>query len=411
MSVYSSPSVVWSPKGERVNDMMKARLEAEAERLLRALDALGPTLFDEAQRLCAAGHGRTVTYSPKVFIPVTRLCRDVCTYCTFVRQPRQVPSPYLSPDELLALCRQAKAAGCTEALFTLGDKPELRYAAARRALDELGYASTVDYVAALCATVLAETGLLPHVNAGVMDEADLLKLRTVSASQGLMLEQASPALMERGGPHYGSPDKDPALRMAMIEAAGRLAIPFTSGILIGIGESRRDRLVSLLMLRETHERYGHIQEIIVQNFRAKPDTRMAAAAEPDLDDLMWTAAAARLVLGPAMNIQVPPNLSYADFPRLLKAGINDWGGVSPVTPDHVNPEAPWPEIATLERRIRGGGSHAGAASAGLSGVHARRAAMARRGRAPGRVPPRRQRRLRPRGRLVARPDGRGASLA
>jgi FO synthase len=256
---------------------------------------------------------------------------------------------------VLAIARAGQAAGCHEALFTLGDKPELRYPAARAALARLGHASTVEYLAAMCELVLAETGLLPHVNAGVMSEDEIAALRRVSVSQGIMLESISPRLCAPGGPHFGSPDKDPQVRLAMIEAAGRQRVPFTSGILIGIGETRHERIASLLALRDVHARYGHLQEVIVQNFRAKPGTRMAGFAEPPLDDVLWTGAVARLILGPAMNIQVPPNLSFSDFPRLLETGINDWGGISPVTADHVNPEAPWPQIATLERATAAAG--------------------------------------------------------
>lgn len=327
--------------------MSRADRKSElAQHLLEDFEGLGAELLAAARELRDAGHGRIVTYSPKVFLPVTRLCRDVCTYCTFAKTPGQVSSPYMSVGEVLALVREGRKLGCTEALFTLGDKPELRYAAAREALQRLGHTSTADYVATLCEAVLAE-GLLPHVNAGVLDSEALLKLRAVSVSQGLMLEQTTPRLLMRGGAHFGSPDKDPALRLAMIEEAGRLAIPFTTGILIGIGETRLERIESLLAIRNIHARHGHIQEIIVQNFRAKPDTRMAGAKDPDLDELMWSVAAARMVFGPEMNIQAPPNLSYSDFPRLLDAGINDWGGVSPLTPDHVNPEAPWPSLETL----------------------------------------------------------------
>ncbi|MCK8785677.1 5-amino-6-(D-ribitylamino)uracil--L-tyrosine 4-hydroxyphenyl transferase CofH [Roseomonas sp. NAR14] len=329
---------------------------AEARDLLAALSRRPlPDLLDAAAALGRAGHGGVVGYSRKVFIPLTRLCRDACGYCTFARGPREVARPYLLPEEVLAIARAGQAAGCREALFTLGDKPELRYAAARAALRELGFGSTTEYLAHLCALVLRETGLLPHVNAGVMPEAEIAALRRVSVSQGLMLENVSPRLGERGGPHHGAPDKDPALRLAMLEAAGRLAVPFTSGILIGIGETRLERLESLLALRDLHARHGHLQEVIVQNFRAKPGTRMAASEEPEFDELLWTAAAARLVLGPAMNIQVPPNLSFSAFPRLLAAGINDWGGISPVTADHVNPDAPWPQIPALRAATEAAG--------------------------------------------------------
>ncbi|HLN10984.1 MAG TPA: 5-amino-6-(D-ribitylamino)uracil--L-tyrosine 4-hydroxyphenyl transferase CofH [Xanthobacteraceae bacterium] len=316
-------------------------LEAEFERMPLA------DLLAQARALGRLGHGDVISYSRKVFIPLTRLCRDVCGYCTFAKVPRELDVAYLSPDEVLDIARAGQATGCREALFTLGDKPELRYATARGALRRLGYASTVAYLAAMCELVIRETGLLPHVNAGVMTEDEIAALRRVSVSQGIMLENVSSRLCEPGGAHFGSPDKDPQVRLAMIEAAGRQRVPFTSGILIGIGETRRERIRSLVALRDLHARYGHLQEIIVQNFRAKPGTRMVGSAEPPLDDLMWTAAVARLLLGSGMNIQVPPNLSYDAFPQLAGCGINDWGGISPVTADHVNPEAPWPQIARL----------------------------------------------------------------
>lgn len=306
------------------------------------------SLLSEARLLRERGHGNTISYSRKVFIPLTRLCRDTCAYCTFATTPSKLATPFLSPDDVLAIARAGKRAGCHETLFTLGDKPELRYPAARKSLAALGYSSTVDYLVAMCDLVLCETGLLPHVNAGVMTEAEIGLLRGASVSQGIMLENVSERLCQRGGPHFGSPDKEPQVRLAMIAAAGRMQVPFTSGILIGIGETRRERIESLLALRDLHMRHGHLQEIIIQNFRAKHGTRMASLNEPNLDDLMWTAAIARVIFGPEMNIQVPPNLSYERFAELLKAGINDWGGVSPVTPDHVNPEAPWPELDTLE---------------------------------------------------------------
>src|SRR5437763_14925177 len=258
-------------------------------------------------------------------------------------------------DEVLAIARAGAAAGCHEALFTLGDKPELRYRVAREELAALGCETTLEYLARAAHAVLDETGLLPHLNPGVMSAADLAALRPVSASMGIMLETSSERLSRRGGPHFGSPDKLPARRLATIEAAGRLAIPFTTGILIGIGETRAERLEALAAIRELADRYGHVQEVIVQNFRAKPGTKMAHAPEPPLEELLWTAAAARILLGPAASIQCPPNLSYDDFPRLLEAGIDDWGGVSPVTVDHGNPEAPWPEIERLERATRAAG--------------------------------------------------------
>jgi FO synthase len=312
-------------------------------------------LAGEARRLRALGHGRLVTFSPKVFIPLTKLCRDVCGYCTFARPPRRGERAYMSEDEVLEVAHAGAAAGCREALFTLGDKPELRYHVARAELAALGCETTLEYLARCARLVLEETGLLPHVNPGVLSVEDSRALRRVSVSQGLMLETTAERLAERGGPHWASPDKLPAARLATIEAAGAARVPFTTGILIGIGETRPERVEALLAIRALGERGGHVQEVIVQNFRAKPGTRMATAPEPPLEELLWTCAAARLVLGADWNIQAPPNLSYADFPRLLDAGINDWGGVSPVTVDHVNPEAPWPELERLGEATRSRG--------------------------------------------------------
>jgi FO synthase len=312
-------------------------------------------LAGEARRLRELGHGRLVTYSPKVFIPLTKLCRDVCGYCTFARPPRRGERAYMSEDEVLGVARAGAAAGCREALFTLGDKPESRYRVARAELSAMGCETTLEYLARCARLVLEETGLLPHVNPGVLSVGDARALRRVSVSQGLMLETTAERLAERGGPHWASPDKLPAARLATIEAAGAAQVPFTTGILIGIGETRRERLEALLAIRALGERGCHVQEVIVQNFRAKPGTRMAAAPEPPLEELLWTCAAARSVLGAVWNIQAPPNLSYQDFPRLLDAGINDWGGVSPVTVDHVNPEAPWPELERLGEATRSRG--------------------------------------------------------
>ncbi len=310
----------------------------------RLLAASTEELCAEARRLRST---RVVTYSPKVFIPLTKLCRDVCHYCTFAHPPRRGERAYMSEDEVLEVARAGAAAGCREALFTLGDKPELRYRVAREELAALGCATTVEYLARCAKLVLEETGLLPHTNPGVISREELASLREVSVSQGLMLESASARLAQRGGPHFGSPDKLPEARLETIRLAGELRVPFTTGVLIGIGETREERLESLLAIRELGERYGHVQEVIVQNFRAKPGTKMADHAEPSLDELLWTAAAARILLGPDWHIQCPPNLSGDDFGRLLDAGIDDWGGVSPVTIDHVNPEAPWPELARL----------------------------------------------------------------
>jgi FO synthase len=322
---------------------------------LALVEADAADLLAPAQALRAEGKGSLVTYSPKVFIPLTKLCRDVCHYCTFAAPPKRGERAYLSADEVLAIARAGAEAGCKEALFTLGDKPELRYRAAREELGELGCETTIEYLVRMCRLVLDETGLLPHANPGVMTRAELRALSEVTASQGIMLETASDRLSERGGPHFGSPDKVPAVRLETLRLAGEERIPFTSGILIGIGETRLERIEALLAIGDLHERFGHVQEVIVQNFRAKPGTLMAGREEPSLDELLWTAAAARLVLGADMNVQCPPNLSYGDFPRLLEAGINDWGGVSPVTIDHVNPEAPWPEIELLTAATRAAG--------------------------------------------------------
>jgi len=310
------------------------------------LDMPIDTLMACATQIRDDGHGRLVSYSRKVFIPLTELCRDVCHYCTFAKTPKKIDVPFLSPEQVLEIARAGQVSGCKEALFTLGDKPEQRYAVAREALAEMGYDTTLDYLHAMAELVINETGLLPHFNPGVMTRNELAKLREVSVSMGIMLESTSLRLMERGGCHFGSPDKDPAVRLETIRHAGELKIPFTSGILIGIGETRADRIESLLALRNLHEEFGHIQEIIIQNFRAKPNTKMADVPEPDLADLQWTIAIARVIFGADMSIQAPPNLSDGGA-GLIAAGINDWGGVSPVTPDHVNPEAPWPHLDHL----------------------------------------------------------------
>ena len=309
----------------------------------------------EAARLRDARHGAIMTYSRKVFIPLTHLCRDSCHYCTFAQPPRRGAAAYMSPDDVLAVARAGVAAGCTEALFTLGDKPELRYAAARAELPALGFASTLDYLHAMAALVLRETGLLPHLNPGVMSRDDMARLRPVSASMGLMLETASDRLSARSGVHFGSPDKVPAVRLATIAAAGELAIPFTTGLLIGIGETRHERIEALLALRDLHAMYGHIQEIIIQPFRAKPGTRMATSADTSDDELLWTLAVARIVLGGATNLQTPPNLAPKLLRQAIDAGINDWGGISPVTPDFVNPEAPWPHVDALASEVAASG--------------------------------------------------------
>ncbi|TML65326.1 MAG: 7,8-didemethyl-8-hydroxy-5-deazariboflavin synthase subunit CofH [Actinobacteria bacterium] len=296
----------------------------------------------EAATIRDRHHGTRVTYSPKVFVPLTHLCRDRCGYCTFAQPPARVVAPYLSPDEVLDIARAGAAAGCHEVLFTLGERPEDRYPAAREWLDANGYPSTVDYLVAACRLVVEETGLLPHANAGALYEPELAALRPVAPSQGMMLESLNPAL----DCHRGSPDKTPERRLATLEAAGRLGIPFTTGILVGIGESRHDRLVALQAIAASHQHHGHVQEVIVQNFLPKPGTAMHSAPACPQDDYLWTVAAARVLLPPAVHLQAPPNLSD-DFGALLGAGIDDWGGVSPVTPDHVNPERPWPALDRL----------------------------------------------------------------
>lgn len=306
-------------------------------------------LISATEQMTLGAFGPLVTYSRKVFIPLTHLCRDVCHYCTFATPPARQAKAYLDRGEVLAIARAGQAAGCREALFTLGDRPEARYGVAREALAAMGHETTLSYLREVAQLVLDETGLLPHLNPGLMDAADYAALRPVSASMGLMLETASDRLSQKGGPHWGSPDKLPARRLAAIEAAGRAQVPFTTGILIGIGETRTERVEALLAIRDLHRTYGHIQEVIVQNFRAKPGTRMATHAEPSLSEHLWTIAAARLILGPDMVIQAPPNLHAPDeLAALLRAGVNDWGGVSPVTPDHVNPEAPWPHLDALD---------------------------------------------------------------
>ena len=330
------------------------RLDEDRALALAGFEDTG-ALMEAARDLRDRRTGDVVTYSPKIFIPLTELCRDVCRYCTFAKTPGNLRAPYLSVDEAIDIAGRGAEAGCTEALFTLGDQPERRYRAAREALARMGFESTIDYLVHAARRVHEETGLLPHVNPGVMQREELARLREVSVSAGIMLESTSRRLCEKGGPHYGSPDKDPEVRLATLARAGALAVPFTTGILIGIGETRRERIESLLAIRDIHERHGHIQEVIVQNFRAKPGTPMAAAPEPSLDDHLWTIAVARLVLGSDTSVQAPPNLRPGVLARLVEAGLDDWGGVSPVTPDHVNPEAPWPHLAELARATESAG--------------------------------------------------------
>ncbi len=336
-----------------------ARLNDAQLRALAAAPSAGSTeaVLACAETLTLAGHGRLVGHSRKVFIPVTRLCRNVCGYCSFATSPTTLPQAFLSMDEVLDIARAGAAAGCREALFTLGEKPELRYRAAREALQALGYESTVDYVAALAERVFRETGLLPHINAGNLNAAEFARLRPHAASMGIMLESAASRLGERGQAHWNCPDKDPVARLATLAAAGEAGVAMTSGILIGIGETAMERVEALLALRAIHERYGNLQEVIVQNFRAKARTPMAHASEPTLAEHAWTIAMARLVFGASMSIQAPPNLRAGELQALIDAGVNDWGGISPVTIDHVNPEAAWPELEQLATETRACGRH------------------------------------------------------
>ncbi|HLW61205.1 MAG TPA: 7,8-didemethyl-8-hydroxy-5-deazariboflavin synthase CofG [bacterium] len=319
----------------------------DAALLMACPEADLPAVCAAARALRTLGKGRTVSFSPKVFIPLTRLCRDTCGYCTFRTDPENDPGLYMTPEDVLAVARGGERLGCTEALFTLGERPEQRFPEARRWLAHRGHRSTLSYLGEVAALVLRETGLGPHLNPGTMTRTEMAGLREVSASMGLMLESVSERLCRPGGPHANAPSKRPRARLATLEAAGALRVPFTTGILIGIGETPQERVDALLAIRESHARWGHVQEVIVQNFRAKPHTAMAGAAEPGILDVVRTAAVARLVLGPEANIQVPPNLSAVDFPIYLEAGINDWGGISPLTIDYVNPEAPWPQIDAL----------------------------------------------------------------
>tara|TARA_B100000674_G_scaffold165312_2_gene132649 strand:+ start:1109 stop:3562 length:2454 start_codon:yes stop_codon:yes gene_type:complete len=306
-------------------------------------------LMEAATLLRDSHFENVVTYSKKIFIPLTNLCRDVCHYCTFAKAPKKVEKPYMSFEEIVSLAQQGKEMGCKEALFTLGEKPELRYKTARDFLKANGFNTTIEYLTEAAQLVFDETGLLPHMNPGTLSVDECASLRQVAPSMGMMLESASDRLCEKGMPHFGSPDKKPSVRLETLRETGRQRIPFTTGILMGIGETRQERIESLLKIRDIHEEYGHIQEIIIQNFRAKLGTKMKNAPEPSLNDLLWTLSVARLLFGAKMSVQVPPNLSPGNINPLLEAGINDWGGVSPLTPDHVNPEAPWPHLDKLSK--------------------------------------------------------------
>ena len=327
-----------------------AQGEPPSEKDALALTSVTNTaaLIELASSIRDAGFGNVVTYSRKVFIPLTRLCRDVCHYCTFATTPRNLQATYLGIDEVIKIAHDGASMGCKEALFTLGEKPEIRYRAAREWLETHGYKSTIDYLRHAANLVFEETGLLPHLNPGNMTMEEFRMLRSVAPSMGMMLESSSERLTRKGQPHYGSPDKVPAIRLQTLSDAGGVRVPTTTGVLIGIGETRRERIDSLLDIRRVHQQFGHIQEVIVQNFRAKPGTKMHSAPEPDLEELLWTISVARIIFGSGMSIQAPPNLSPGVLPQIVNAGVNDWGGVSPLTPDFVNPEAPWPHLDELE---------------------------------------------------------------
>jgi FO synthase len=312
---------------------------------------------DGITALCAAasklrdkGKGRTVTFSPKVFIPLTMLCRDFCGYCTFRQDPKSAGDLYMSPEQILKVARAGQALGCTEALFTLGERPEQRYPEAKEWLVQRGYQTTLEYLTDMCRMVAEETSLLPHANPGTMSRREMAALRPYNPSMGLMLESTSPRLYQEGGPHEFAPSKRPRVRLRTLEIGGELGVPFTTGILVGIGETRLERIDALLEIRKLHEGHGHIQEVIIQNFRAKPNTPMGGEPHARAEELRWTVAAARMIFGSGMNLQVPPNLNTDDYQVYLDAGINDWGGVSPLTIDFVNPEAPWPGLADLRDR-------------------------------------------------------------
>lgn len=340
------------------SDLLESALEAGLEghgisgeeALLLMNRAPLSILCEAASAVRNRSKGRSVSYSRKVFIPLTHLCRDYCGYCTFRADPRPGVPPYMVPDEVLAVAQAGRRAGCKEALFSLGDQPERAFPEAKVFLKSMGFDRTLEYLAAMCELVLEKTGLLPHSNPGLMPREDLRRLRETNVSVGLMFEAASTRLLRPGGAHWNAPDKVPLLRFRTIENAGELSMAFTTGILIGIGETNEERVDALLLIRSAHEKYGHIQEVIIQPFRAKQDIRMADSPEPSKEDLQRTIAVARLILGGDVNIQSPPNLLSQDYPELLNAGINDWGGISPVTKDFINPEAAWPQISELAVR-------------------------------------------------------------
>jgi 7,8-didemethyl-8-hydroxy-5-deazariboflavin synthase CofG subunit len=346
-----------SPVDRALDRVAEGRVPSAAE-ATALLDTPAPrlrTLLDAAAALRDRGHGRRITFSAKVFIPLTTLCRDYCGYCTFRKDPGEPGAFTMTPEQVLALARAGARLGAKEALFSLGDRPEALFPEHRAFLRRMGHRTTLGYLRDVSAQVLEETGMLPHANPGLMSERDLAALREVNVSMGIMLESTSERLLAPGAAHDRAPDKVPARRLRTIARAGALGIPFTTGILIGIGETHAERVESLLAIRDLHERHGHIQEVIVQNFRAKPTIPMRGWPDPGSVELLRTVAVARLLLGPAMNIQAPPNLSVDGYERLAAAGLNDWGGVSPLTPDHINPECPWPGLSELRRRTESAG--------------------------------------------------------
>ena len=338
----------WAQAGREIGD-------AEANLLTSVEGGQVPGLCAAAAGIRDRGKGRVVTFSPKVFIPLTRLCRDFCGYCTFRQDPTSAASLYLTPEQVLDVARRGQQLGCTEALFTLGERPEQRYPEAKEWLERRGFKTTLEYLAYVCRLVIEETSLLPHANPGTMSRREMAELQPYNPSMGLMLESTSEKLYQPGGPHELAPSKRPRVRLRTLEIAGELGIPFTTGILVGIGETRQDRIDSLLAIRRLQQAHGHVQEVIIQNFRAKPATPMEGQPDASTVEMLWTVAVARLLLGPDANIQVPPNLSASDYEIYLDAGINDWGGVSPLTIDYVNPEAPWPGLAELRDRSQAKG--------------------------------------------------------
>jgi FO synthase len=333
----------WAQAGREIAD-------GEASLLISAENDQVAALCGVAAGIRDRGKGHVVTFSPKVFIPLTRLCRDFCGYCTFRQDPSSAASLYLTPEQVLDVARRGQQMGCTEALFTLGERPEQRYSEAKEWLERRGFKTTLEYLAYVCRLVMEETSLLPHANPGTMSRREMTALQPYNPSMGLMLESTSDRLYQAGGPHELAPSKRPRVRLRTLEIAGELGIPFTTGILVGIGETRQDRIDSLLAIRRLQQAHGHVQEVIIQNFRAKPATPMERQPDASTIEMLWTVAVARLLLGPDANIQVPPNLSAADYEIYLDAGINDWGGVSPLTIDYVNPEAPWPGLPELRVR-------------------------------------------------------------